>query len=86
MTSISANELRIQRQQIGVIFQHFNLLSSKTIFANVALPLTLQGNHSKAEIKAAVDEMLSLVGLSQFNKYQQVCLGTKATCWKLYGL
>ncbi len=70
LTAISVNELRIQRQQIGVIFQHFNLLSSKTIFANVALPLTLQGKHNKAEIKAAVDEMLSLVGLSQFaNKY-----------------
>lgn len=70
LTQLSANDLRKERQQIGIIFQHFNLLSSKTIFANVALPLVLQGNHSKTEVKTAVDEMLALVGLSDFaNKY-----------------
>lgn len=66
LTTLSAKELRLERQQIGIIFQHFNLLSSKTIFANVALPLVLQGNHSKAEIKKAVDEMLALVGLTDY--------------------
>lgn len=66
LTTLTPRELRLERQQIGVIFQHFNLLSSKTIFANVALPLVLQGNHSKAEIKQAVEEMLSLVGLSEY--------------------
>lgn len=66
LTQISAKELRAVRQQIGVIFQHFNLLSSKTIFDNVALPLILQGNHNKTEIKAAVEDMLKLVGLEQF--------------------
>lgn len=70
LTQISAEELRKERQQIGIIFQHFNLLNSKTIFANVALPLQLQGNHSKAEIKQSANEMLELVGLSDFaNKY-----------------
>ena len=66
LTTLSPRELRLERQQIGVIFQHFNLLSSKSIYANVALPLVLQGNHSKAEIKQAVDEMLELVGLTDF--------------------
>lgn len=70
LTKITSNELRVQRQQIGVIFQHFNLLNSKTIFDNVALPLVLHGNHDKAQIKAAVQEMLQLVGLEDFaNKY-----------------
>lgn len=70
LTTISAKDLRLQRQQIGVIFQHFNLLSSKTIFDNVALPLVLQGNHNKSEIATAVNEMLRLVGLESFsNKY-----------------
>jgi D-methionine transport system ATP-binding protein len=70
LAKISKKELRLARQQIGVIFQHFNLLSSKTIFDNVALPLKLQGNHSKEETKAAVDEMLKLVGLTEFaHKY-----------------
>lgn len=70
ITKISAKELRKERQQIGVIFQHFNLLSSKTIFDNIALPLVLQGNHSKDEVTNAVNEMLKVVGLEDFaNKY-----------------
>lgn len=68
LTQISAKELREQRQQIGVIFQHFNLLNSKTIFDNVALPLILQGNHNKEEITSSVNEMLELVGLQEFAK------------------
>ncbi len=70
ITKISAKELRKERQQIGVIFQHFNLLSSKTIFENIALPLVLQSNHSKDEITKAVNDMLKVVGLEDFaNKY-----------------
>lgn len=70
ITKISAKELRKERQQIGVIFQHFNLLSSKTIFDNIALPLVLQGNHNKEEITSEVNKMLKLVGLQDFaNKY-----------------
>lgn len=46
-----------------MIFQHFNLLSSRTVFDNVALPLELAGS-SKAAIKAKVDELLELVGLA----------------------
>jgi D-methionine transport system ATP-binding protein len=76
LTSLKPRELRAQRQQIGVIFQHFNLLNSKTIFANVALPLTLQGKHSKAQIESAVFEMLELVGLAEFaHKYPAALSG-----------
>ncbi len=45
-----------------MIFQHFNLLSSRTVFGNVALPLELD-NTPKDEIKRRVTELLSLVGL-----------------------
>lgn len=70
LTKIKKDELRKIRQKIGVIFQGFNLLYSKTAFDNVALPLVLQGKSTKAEIKAKVDGLLELVGLSEFsNKY-----------------
>ena len=58
----TSRELRKQREDIGMIFQHFNLLSSRTVFGNVALPLELD-NTPKDEIKRRVTELLSLVGL-----------------------
>src|SRR5450830_2100879 len=63
LTALSAPALRAARHQIGMIFQHFNLLSSRTVFDNVALPLELSGVRP-ALIKARVDELLDLVGLS----------------------
>ncbi|MBT0726270.1 methionine ABC transporter ATP-binding protein MetN [Rosenbergiella australiborealis] len=63
LTSLSAHELTLARREIGMIFQHFNLLNSRTVFGNVALPLELE-NHSKAKIKQRVTELLELVGLS----------------------
>jgi D-methionine transport system ATP-binding protein len=62
LTTLSAPELRAARHQIGMIFQHFNLLSSRTVFDNVALPLELL-NERPALIKRRVDELLDLVGL-----------------------
>ena len=59
----NANELRNIRHQIGMIFQHFNLLSSRNIFDNIALPLELQ-KVDKAQIKEKVLAMLALTGLS----------------------
>ncbi|PWK34785.1 methionine ABC transporter ATP-binding protein [Cupriavidus plantarum] len=50
------------RQRIGMIFQHFNLLSAKTVFENVALPLRVAGV-AKQDIAPRVNEVLSLVGL-----------------------
>ena len=55
--------LRSLRKNIGMIFQQFNLLESKTVFDNVAIPLVL--NHEKKDaIKKRVDELLEFVGLS----------------------
>ena len=62
LLELSATELTTARRQIGMIFQHFNLLSSATVFENVALPLKLQ-HISKTEIKNKVSLLLSLVGL-----------------------
>ena len=64
ITNINRNGLRKIRQKIGMIFQGFNLLNSKTVFGNVALPLILNGNYSKTEIKDKVNNLLGLVGLS----------------------
>jgi D-methionine transport system ATP-binding protein len=55
--------LRAERRKIGMIFQHFNLLSSRTAFANVALPLELLGL-SRREIDRRVTPLLELVGLT----------------------
>jgi D-methionine transport system ATP-binding protein len=51
------------RRRIGMIFQHFNLLSSRTVFGNVALPLELAGV-PRAGIAARVERLLDLVGLA----------------------
>ncbi|MEZ9129302.1 D-methionine ABC transporter, ATP-binding protein [Vibrio splendidus] len=63
LTKLSKSELSEARRNIGMIFQHFNLLSSRTVFNNIALPLELAGR-DKAAIEAKVSELLELVGLS----------------------
>lgn len=62
LTTLSESQLTLARRQIGMIFQHFNLLNSRTVFGNVALPLELD-NTPRATIKARVTELLELVGL-----------------------
>lgn len=62
MTQLSGKELRHARQHIGMIFQHFNLLSCRTVAQNVAFPLEIIG-YSKLQRKAKVEELLALVGL-----------------------
>ena len=68
VTAFDASHLRRFRQQVGMIFQHFNLLASKTVADNVALPLTLAGELSRKEIDARVSELLARVGLSEHAK------------------
>ncbi len=63
LTQLSDAELVKTRRQIGMIFQHFNLLTSRTVFENVALPLELE-NKSKVEIQEKTTALLALVGLS----------------------
>ena len=62
MTKLNDSELRDARKNIGMIFQHFNLLSSATVFENIAFPLTLS-NVSKSDIEKKVQPLLELVGL-----------------------
>ncbi len=64
LTQLNDAELRAARRDIGMVFQHFNLLSSRTVFDNAALPLELVGM-SRDEIRRRVDPLLELVGLTQ---------------------
>lgn len=64
ITALSGKELRKARKKIGMIFQHFNLMPSRTIFGNVAYPLRGSGL-SKEEISEKVHHLLELVGISE---------------------
>lgn len=75
ITKLEKDELRKQRQKIGMIFQHFNLLWSKTVLGNIMFPLELQGV-SKAERKARAIEMAKKVGLEdKLNVYPSTLSG-----------
>jgi D-methionine transport system ATP-binding protein len=63
ITALNEAELRQARRGIGMIFQHFNLLSSRSVFDNVAFPLELTGQ-TRTEIAKTVEPLLELVGLS----------------------
>ena len=62
MTALSARELRQARKKIGMIFQHFNLMPSRTVFGNVAYPLRGSGL-SGEQIADKVHRLLELVGI-----------------------
>lgn len=63
ITRLSPSALRQQRQRSGMIFQHFNLLHSRSVAGNVAVPLEIAGIKG-AQRRARVAELLELVGLS----------------------
>ncbi|MBS0293151.1 MAG: methionine ABC transporter ATP-binding protein [Proteobacteria bacterium] len=63
MTQLGDAELRAARREIGMVFQHFNLLSSRTVYGNAALPLELAGM-AAAEIRQRVVPLLDMVGLA----------------------
>jgi len=63
LDQLSTSELRGVKKQIGMIFQHFNLLDSKTTYDNIAMPLILS-KKGKAEINKRVTELLDFVGLT----------------------
>jgi len=63
ISALSGRELRLAQRSIGMIFQHFNLLSSRTAAANIALPLEIAG-WSKADIAVRVAELLDLVDIA----------------------
>ncbi|MBR0835152.1 methionine ABC transporter ATP-binding protein [Bradyrhizobium manausense] len=63
ISALTGRDLRLAQRSIGMIFQHFNLLSSRTAANNIALPLEIAG-WSNADIKARVTELLALVGIA----------------------
>ena len=63
MTALSPKELRLARRKIGMIFQHFNLMPSRTVFGNVAYPLQGQ-SLSKQAIQNKVRKLLKLVDIA----------------------
>ncbi|UOR11801.1 methionine ABC transporter ATP-binding protein [Halobacillus amylolyticus] len=63
VTKLNKNKLRLARQEMGMIFQHFNLLWSRTVFDNIAFPLEIAGM-KKEDRKNRVNELIDLVGLS----------------------
>jgi D-methionine transport system ATP-binding protein len=67
LTQLKTLALNQQRKKIGMIFQHFNLLSSRTVFENIALPL--EDLHTPAEIAAKVYTLLKLVDLEDKATY-----------------
>ncbi|WGE36904.1 methionine ABC transporter ATP-binding protein MetN [Actinobacillus genomosp. 1] len=64
LTAMSEKELILARRNIAMIFQHFNLLASHTVYENIALPLTLS-NTPKDQIEKKVNELIELVGLTE---------------------
>ncbi|MEI3011093.1 MAG: methionine ABC transporter ATP-binding protein [Sutterella seckii] len=69
LTKLPDDDLRKVRRSIGMIFQHFNLLSSRTVYDNIALPLELTGT-PKDQIREKITPLIHLVGLDEHaNKY-----------------
>lgn len=63
ITSLSKSDLRQARKKIGMIFQHFNLFDSMTVFQNIAFALEV-ARYPKEKIKGRVEGIIELVGLS----------------------
>jgi D-methionine transport system ATP-binding protein len=63
ISALAGRELRLAQRSIGMIFQHFNLLSSRTAADNIALPLEIAG-WSKSDIAVRVSELLDLVDIA----------------------
>lgn len=78
LTNLNKEDLRKERKDIGMIFQHFNLLSQKTVYENIAFPLRLEKMDNK-EIEIRVDELLDYVDLKdkKYNYPSQLSGGQK---------
>ena len=75
LTGLSGKQLAKARRHIGMIFQHFNLLSSRTVFENIAFPLELD-HIPKKEIQTRVIDLLKLVGLEEKHNDYPVSLSS----------
>ncbi|MBB3247758.1 D-methionine transport system ATP-binding protein [Herbaspirillum sp. Sphag64] len=65
ITAFDSTALHKLRQRIGMIFQHFNLLSAKTVAENIDWPLKITGKYSREQRQQRVAELLDLVDLTQ---------------------
>jgi len=75
ITALSPALLRQYRQSVGMVFQHFNLLTSRTVLDNVRFPLRLAGMSSRQQLERA-REVLELVGLTEhIHKYPRQLSG-----------
>ncbi|WP_462420604.1 methionine ABC transporter ATP-binding protein [Salinicoccus sp. Marseille-QA3877] len=63
VTALDQKDLRVKRQKIGMIFQQFNLIESKTVADNIAFVLRA-AKYPKSKIDGRIDELLELVGLT----------------------
>lgn len=63
LTDLNNAKLRQARHKIGMIFQHFNLLNSQTVYDNIALPMRIQGI-AEPDIESKIQELLELVNLT----------------------
>ncbi|WP_439623261.1 methionine ABC transporter ATP-binding protein [Shinella sp.] len=76
VTDAKGERLRELRRSIGMVFQHFNLLSARTVASNVAYPLELTGQYGKIEIAERVAALLARVGLTEHaHKYPRQLSG-----------
>jgi D-methionine transport system ATP-binding protein len=76
ISHLNESQLRPVRQRIGMIFQHFNLLSSRTVYDNVRLPLRIAGGLSSSEEAERIGAALDLVGLTSLaRKYPRQLSG-----------
>ena len=79
LTSLGKKQLQAERRKIGMIFQHFNLLSSATVYDNIAFPLRLIKTPN-AELERKVSELLALVGLEAHrDKYPSQLSGARSS-------
>lgn len=75
LTNLDEKKLREVRKKIGMIFQHFNLLRSRTVYQNIAFPLKKSGL-TKREKEAKIRDLLELVGLTdKINAYPSTLSG-----------
>ncbi|TLS52709.1 ATP-binding cassette domain-containing protein [Paenibacillus antri] len=68
LSDCAPKRLQVERRKIGMIFQHFHLLSSATVFENIAFPMRL-AKAPKAAVEARVRDLASLVGLESHLAY-----------------
>jgi ABC-type phosphate/phosphonate transport system ATPase subunit len=75
--SFSKKELRKQREDIGMIFQHFNLLMQKSVLENICFPLYIHGK-KKTEARKRAKELLEIVGGALQDLDRAVVLGSRS--------